>query len=113
MSTYQPIEKILFFASLGIATGVSIGAAIQKAHLKRPERILTDVKTSFRKSGPLSGAWIEHHPLTRKIDSTSSVEVYSGGIIQQVADSTVIYAFLADSRTGKVVDVWKIAPAIN
>ncbi|GAB6091996.1 hypothetical protein [Furfurilactobacillus curtus] len=112
MSTYQPIEKILFFAGLGVATGVSIGAAIQKAHSKRPERILADVKTSFRKSGALSGAWIEHHPVIRKID-TSPVEVYSGGIIQQAAKSTVVYAFLADSQTGKVVDVWKIAPAIN
>lgn len=112
MTNNQHFSQLAILAGLGISAGLALGALIQDLHLKRPDRILTEVKTSFRKSGALDGAWIEHHPVPFKRFAAQTL-VYRGGVIKHEDGQPVAYEFLADTKTGKVVDVWKVTSQLQ
>ncbi|GEK28553.1 hypothetical protein [Furfurilactobacillus siliginis] len=106
MSRKQQAGHLTLLAGMGIAAGLGIGAFVRTRQFKHPDHILTNVKASFRKSGPLDGAWIEHHPVPFKRFGTQAM-VYQGGVMKHEDGQLIVYDFLADSKSGKVVDVWK------
>lgn len=112
MTNNQRFNQLAILAGLGVSAGLAIGSLIQELRLKRPDRILTDVKASFRKSGALDGAWIEHHPVPFKRFAVQTL-VYRGGVIKHEDGRAVAYEFLADTKTGKVVDVWKVSSQLQ
>ncbi|GKT03715.1 hypothetical protein [Furfurilactobacillus entadae] len=105
-------RRLALLAGAGISAGFAIGSAIQAIHVKHPDRILAKVKASFQKTGDLDGSWIEHRPVPFK-KRASDVLVYRGGVTRQENHHTVVYAFLADIYSGKVLDVWKVATPLS
>lgn len=73
----------------------------------RADDVLQIVKDEFLKEGPIEGSWInfEKQPL-RKFAVHS--EGYEGGITRLEDDQLVTYEFLADAKTGTVLDIKRI-----
>lgn len=73
----------------------------------RADDVLQIVKDEFLKEGPIEGSWInfEKQPL-RKFAVHS--EGYEGGITRLEDDQLVTYEFLADAKTGTVLDIKRV-----
>jgi predicted small secreted protein len=66
--------------------------------------VLNQVKRAFLLEGPIEGSWInfEKQPLRKfAVHSTA----YNGGITRMEDGELAIYEFLADTKTGTVLDI--------
>nr|WP_295970979.1 PepSY domain-containing protein [uncultured Bacillus sp.] len=94
---------------IGAGTGLAVGFAIRELITKKQtvsaEKALANAKAAFKKHGPIQGSWIqmEKQPYTK---SLLEYEVYIGGISRKEDDQTVQYEFIADSKTGAVLDAY-------
>ncbi|HZG71368.1 MAG TPA: hypothetical protein VEY51_07490 [Chondromyces sp.] len=97
---------------LGVAAGAA-GALLVKKGLTdsgyiTAERALRLVKDSFKEEGPIDGSWI--HMVPEKYEKTGlSKMVYKGGISRSQASGLEQYEFIADARTGTIMDVYRIS----
>ncbi|GAA3018364.1 PepSY domain-containing protein [Tetragenococcus solitarius] len=100
----------------GIAIGVGIGLLSGIASvlfIKNKQRLSADdilqhIKKAFLKEGPIEGSWInfERQPVRKFAVHT---EGYNGGITRLEDDHLVTYEFLADAKTGSVLDIQRIS----
>lgn len=97
---------------IGFFTGIAAGVLIREVStrietIKPAELVLHDIKQLFKKEGPIDGSWIymKTEPFTRQAIST---DVYRGGISRVRQGEVEQYDFLADARTGTVVELVKI-----
>jgi predicted small secreted protein len=94
---------------VGIGTGVAAGIALRECMAKKQtvsaETALANAKAAFKKHGPIQGSWIqmEKQPYTK---SLLEYEVYIGGISRLENNETVQYEFIADSKTGVILDAY-------
>ncbi|WP_122646345.1 hypothetical protein [Enterococcus mediterraneensis] len=94
--------------ALGMGMGLLGGAAsalwFKKKQLLSPDDVLLNVKEAFLREGPIEGSWInfEKQPL-RKFAVHS--QGYTGGITRLEDGQLVTYEFLADAKTGTVLDI--------
>ncbi|MDT2743757.1 hypothetical protein P7H31_04500 [Enterococcus asini] len=101
----------------GLALGVGVGLVggvmstlwIKKRQRLNADAVLTLVKEAFLKEGPIEGSWInfEKQPL-RKFAVHS--EGYTGGITRLEDGKIVSYEFLADAKTGTVLEIERRIP---
>jgi predicted small secreted protein len=91
---------------LGISTGLAGAYVLKEATARKetvsPEVVLEQVKTAFKKEGPISGSWINMNaePYTQ---SPITYNVYKGGISRNVEGQSELYEFIADALTGTVI----------
>ncbi|BCA86486.1 peptidase [Enterococcus saigonensis] len=93
--------------SVGLVGGMASAFWLQQKRTLRADNVLHIVKEEFLKEGPIEGSWInfEKQPL-RKFAIHS--EGYEGGITRLEDDQLVTYEFLADAKTGTVLDVKRV-----
>lgn len=95
-------------AGIGLLTGVA--STLFMKHYKQKlsaDTILQSVKKAFLKEGPIEGSWInfEKQPVRKFAVHT---EGYNGGITRLEDNHLVTYEFLADAKTGSVLDIKRI-----
>lgn len=114
MAMYEE-DQINDFKS-GVAIGVGIGllsgiasTLLINQHKQKlsADSILQRVKKAFLKEGPIEGSWInfEKQPVRKFAVHT---EGYNGGITRLEDNHLVTYEFLADAKTGSVLDIKRI-----
>ncbi|MGN7287001.1 hypothetical protein ACTHP3_18915 [Shouchella rhizosphaerae] len=96
--------------SLGLGVGVLIGVLASKAWKQEqltPEAVLKRVKATVQQEYMISGSWIHMQPesITR---FGLPYEAYRGGITSSTTDGPVQYEFLADVKTGVLLDLQEI-----
>lgn len=97
--------------ALGMGVGLLGGAAsalwVKKKQNLSADDVLRKVKQAFLQEGPIEGSWInfEKQPL-RKFAVHS--QGYTGGIVRLEDGQLVTYEFLADAKTGTVLDIQRV-----
>ncbi|MFV0557899.1 MAG: hypothetical protein ACK5MW_04590 [Enterococcus sp.] len=91
-------------ATLGVITGTAATLYCKKKQHLSADRVLDLVKLDFLKEGAIEGSWInfEKQPIRKFAVHT---QAYSGGITRMEDDQLVSYEFLADTKTGTVLDI--------
>lgn len=107
-------EKATLFA-LGIIAGATMGAIAgavgmswyKKHKVLTADSILAQVKEAFLREGPIEGAWIH---LTKKPIQKFAIknQTYTGGITRSEDGNLVQYEFVADAKTGTVIELYRL-----
>lgn len=95
---------LMIGTGIGLATGIATTIWAKNKQGLSADAVLDKIKRAFLKEGPIEGSWIsfEKQPI-RKFAIHS--EAYSGGITRMEDGLLVMYEFLADTKTGTVLDV--------
>ncbi|GEN94345.1 PepSY domain-containing protein [Pediococcus ethanolidurans] len=107
MSKPETTITQLTIGSLGLATGVLASWFLfHKKHVSAND-ILETVRKAFLKEGPIEGSWIEmkQAPLQKFAIKTT---VYYGGITRYEDGNLIQYEFLADAKTGTIIDIYRL-----
>lgn len=111
MTTNNQNKKYYSLILLSFILSFFIGALsfflIDRHRAVNPDSILDQVKSSFRKEGPIEGSWIE---MTKVPWSKHALEteVYYGGLSRVEEGKIKHYEFLADAYTGSLLDIYEI-----
>ncbi len=104
-------QSLLTTLSIGVAVGAGVGLLagyfLRDKKALSPENVLNQMKTAFKKSGPIEGSWIESE---KKPFFTGEIEqkVYYGGFTRKEQNEMVQYEFVADAMTGALLRLEKI-----
>jgi predicted small secreted protein len=108
-------ERPFNYFKNGLAIGVGVGLAsgifstlwMKNKQSLRADDVLEQIKGAFLEEGPIEGSWInfEKQPL-RKFAVTS--QGYTGGITRTEDGQLITYEFLADAKTGTVLDIKRL-----
>lgn len=90
-------------------SGFAAGFAAEKfsaggRRILSPEKVLRLVKQTAKESVPTDGAWIFLSPHTWTKDALTTV-VYRGGLIMNESSPATHYDFIADARTGSLLEL--------
>ncbi|WP_412988284.1 PepSY domain-containing protein [Pediococcus siamensis] len=107
MSKKETFTTQLVIGFLGIATGSLISWSLFHQRNISANTILEKVRKAFLKEGPIEGSWIEMKqvPLQKFAVKTT---VYYGGITRYEDGNLIQYEFLADAKTGTVIDIYRL-----
>ncbi|GEL89371.1 MULTISPECIES: PepSY domain-containing protein [Pediococcus] len=107
MSKKETVITQVAIGSIGLTTGAL--ASWFLFHKKRvsANAILETVRKAFLKEGPIEGSWIEmkQAPLQKFAIKTN---VYYGGITRYEDGDLIQYEFLADAKTGTIIDIYRL-----
>jgi len=92
---------------VGIAAGIAISQATSNAVSVSADKVLQDVKDQFKKRGPIDGSWIQMKPEEHEVLAVKNY-VYRGGISRHQGNELEQFEFIADAKTGTVMNVYKI-----
>ncbi|TFD98182.1 MULTISPECIES: hypothetical protein [Jeotgalibacillus] len=95
-------------AAVGLAAGVLISKSAAQTVSVSADKVLNDVKTQFKKQGPIDGSWIQMNPEEHEVMGVKN-KVYRGGISRHQGSDLEQFEFIADSKTGTVMDIYKIS----
>jgi predicted small secreted protein len=90
-------------AAFGI--GMVAGYFMKKRFSSRPlspERVLSEVKSTLKKSLDVDGAWIYLQPEEWQ-NGKMTQSVYQGGITENQDGEAIHYDFVADASTGTII----------
>jgi predicted small secreted protein len=93
--------------ALGVGIGVVAGYFLRpslEAEKVSPEKALKEVKKTVSSTHAISGSWIHMIPETVERENVR-VEVYRGGISTTTESGTVQFEFLADTKTGTLLEL--------
>ncbi|SJZ71966.1 Predicted small secreted protein [Pilibacter termitis] len=91
-----------------LGAGISFGIYSLVANRKLSSKaILRKVRRHFAKEGEIRGSFI-HQEIEHFPQMDVSIPVYRGGIVRLENEMLVSYEFLADSKTGVLVDFQQI-----
>lgn len=101
-------KSFVFGAVIGLTVGYVVREAIGQTRNVDPEKVLEHMKNEFKKSGAISGSWIqmEAEPYEKGM---IHYQVYKGGITKQENDKNEQFEFIADAATGTILDVQRIS----
>jgi predicted small secreted protein len=96
---------------LGVAVGAFSGYATNKYLSTQTfisaEKVLENAKKRLKEQGPISGSWI--HMKTEPFDKNNlTYQVYKGGISRSKNGNREQLEFIADAKTGTLLDVYSI-----
>lgn len=101
-------KSFIFGAAAGLAGGYLLReAAAQKVPVSG-EKILAEVKKSFKKDGPIDGSWLQMKPEDYSKYAIHT-KVYRGGITRNKDGRREQFEFIADAYTGTVMDIYPLA----
>ncbi|GAJ25211.1 hypothetical protein JCM15457_66 [Liquorilactobacillus sucicola DSM 21376 = JCM 15457] len=108
MTAFKSNNLPLFLGILlGFATGIYTNELARRKNAASPQKILKKVKKIFREETPIQGAWISTS--TKPFQKFAfKTEVYSGGLSRLEDHQLIQYKFLADAKTGGVLDLQRL-----
>lgn len=93
---------------VGVVSGVVTKEILDTKTTVSPEKALANAKVLFKQSGPISGSWI--HMKTEPYQRQEfSYTVYKGGISRTNNDEIEQYEFIADAKTGAIIETARIS----
>lgn len=99
-----------FFLGLGVGvvSGFITKEVLDTKTIVSPEKALGNAKDLFKQSGPISGSWI--HMKTEPYDRQElTYTVYKGGISRASSDGIEQYEFIADAKTGAIIETARLS----
>ncbi|MEG9297194.1 PepSY domain-containing protein [Mangrovibacillus sp. Mu-81] len=101
-------KSFILGIGIGAAGGILVKEKLKDASLVSAEKVLKDVKLSFKKEGNIDGSWISMKPEDYQKHSLST-KVYKGGVSRRSNGRLEQFEFLADAYTGTVIDVYPLS----
>jgi predicted small secreted protein len=101
-------KSFILGIGIGAAGGILLSDKLKDASFVSAEKVLKDVKLSFKKEGRVDGSWISMKPEDYQKHSLST-KVYKGGVSRRSEGRLEQYEFLADAYTGTVIDVYPLS----
>lgn len=100
-------KAFIFGVGAGLAGAYAVKELASQNETVSADRVLNHAKAEFKKSGPISGSWIN---MTAETYSKPPIEyqVYKGGISRNVDGKTEQYEFIADASTGAILDAYPL-----
>ena len=94
-------------AGIGLASGIAATLWTKNKTVLKADDVLNKIKAAFQAEGPIEGSWIQFdkQPI-RKF--AVQLDAYSGGITRIEDGNLVCYEFLADAKTGTVLDIQRL-----
>ncbi|RTR29557.1 hypothetical protein EKG37_14780 [Robertmurraya yapensis] len=93
--------------SVGLVSGFVAKELLDTNSNVSPEKALANAKSLFKQSGPISGSWI--HMKTESYEKQGlTYDVYRGGISRTVGHEISQYEFIADAKTGAIIDTVRL-----
>jgi predicted small secreted protein len=88
----------------GLVGGLVAYHYLSKETGPSPEKILEQVKSTFKEQGPISGSWIHMEAEPYEVNNLKYL-VYKGGISQSKKGVTKQHEFVADASTGTILAI--------
>jgi predicted small secreted protein len=101
-------KSFILGIGIGAAGGILLSDKLKDASFVSAEKVLKEVKLSFKKEGRIDGSWISMKPEDYQKHSLST-KVYKGGVSRRSEGGLEQYEFLADAYTGTVIDVYPLS----
>lgn len=96
--------------SIGLGIGLLIGVLASKACKSdklSPEQALNKVKATVKQEYIINGSWIHMQP--ESVDRFGlTYTAYRGGLTSSTVDGPVQYEFIADIKTGVLLDLTQV-----
>lgn len=96
---------------LGIGAGIIGSFAAFEIYSKKmylsSDKVLNQAKEFFKQSGPISGSWIMMEPEDYE-KPPFNYKIYKGGVTRIVNGKTEPYEFIADAKTGTIIEINKL-----
>ncbi|MFT8322837.1 MAG: hypothetical protein ABF649_18355 [Bacillus sp. (in: firmicutes)] len=95
----------LFLAGIGVGAVTAFMATdtAAKNHALSSDHVLNIVKKQFKKQGSITGSWINMQK--EKFEYENAIYyIYKGGITTEKQEKKELVEFIADSKTGKILD---------
>ncbi|MGG1398635.1 PepSY domain-containing protein [Bacillus salipaludis] len=97
-------KSFIIGAAAGAISSLAVREIISKNSTISPERVLENVKKQFKQNGDINGSWI-HMEAVPYQKQQIHYQVYKGGISKNNEGTAEQYEFVADAKTGTVIDV--------
>ncbi|PLS02033.1 hypothetical protein [Neobacillus cucumis] len=91
-------------AAVGMISGYMTKEILCQNTNVTPEKVLGAVKKQFKQNGPISGSWI-HMTSEPYEKNLITYNVYKGGISQNHQGLNEQFEFIADAKTGALLEV--------
>ncbi|NCU18951.1 PepSY domain-containing protein [Pallidibacillus pasinlerensis] len=101
------IKHFLMGATCGFAVGFLAQAFLKNNQFLSSEDVIKKVKDALKTDGRISGSWIMTKPETLERNMIT-YHVYRGGITKLTDTEQINMEFLADAKTGTILEVEKI-----
>lgn len=97
-------RSFLIGTIFGLMIGFFVKVFLDNNKNLAPEVVLERVKDAFQRKGPVSGSWIYIEP--SEFEKNGLIyDTYRGGITRTIDDEQKQYEFLADVKSGVIIDV--------
>ncbi|OCA92213.1 PepSY domain-containing protein [Pseudobacillus wudalianchiensis] len=93
-------------AVAGAAGAVLVQQSLTKTTYVSAEKALKEVKEAFKSEGTIDGSWIKMKPEPIKKVGMDKM-VYKGGVSRTIGQEREQFEFIADSKTGAIMDVYR------
>jgi predicted small secreted protein len=99
-----------FIVGIGIGAigGVLLKDTISSSSFVSAEKVLQDVKKSFKQDESIDGSWIEMKPENYEKHSHKT-KIYRGGISKRTDSELQQFEFIVDAYTGTLMDLYPIS----
>ncbi|MDQ0413049.1 PepSY domain-containing protein [Mesobacillus stamsii] len=100
-------KAFVFGVGAGLVCAYTVKELASQKETVSADKVLNDAKAAFKKSGPISGSWIN---MTIEPYSIPPIEyqVYKGGITRDVDGKVEQYEFIADASTGVILHTYPL-----
>jgi predicted small secreted protein len=100
-------KTFLIGVGAGLAGAYAVRELASQKETVAADKVLQHAKAAFKKSGPISGSWINMtaEPYTKQ---PIEYQVYKGGISRNVDGNVEQYEFIADAATGAILDAYPL-----
>ncbi|WP_338750747.1 hypothetical protein [Bacillus sp. FJAT-52991] len=93
-------------AAAGAASALLVQQNVTNTASASAERALKEVKEAFKGEGTIDGSWVKMKPEPMNKTGMNKM-VYKGGVSRTIDQNREQFEFIADSRTGTIMDVYK------
>jgi predicted small secreted protein len=100
-------KTFLMGVGAGLAGAYAVRELASQKETVAADKVLQNAKAAFKKSGPISGSWINMNaePYTKH---PIEYQVYKGGISRTADGKVEQYEFIADAATGAILDAYPL-----
>lgn len=97
-------KGFLLGAIVGYSATIATKKLLDSSGNASPEKVLTDVKNKVKKNGSIYGSWIIMKPESYEKNELTYT-VYRGGVTRNLDGKREQFEFVADSKTGTILDL--------
>ncbi|WP_042354749.1 PepSY domain-containing protein [Bacillus rubiinfantis] len=96
-------KSFMIGAAIGAISGYLVRELAAKNSTLSPEKVLDNIKKQVGQDGVITGSWIHmnEEPFEKQ---KVYFKVYKGGISKLIDDVSEQYEFIADAKTGTLID---------